>query len=119
MYRASATHLDISFVVRKLSGFSANPGNYHWCSIDRVMSYLKGTMSHGIHYSGYPSVLEGYSVSNWITDADEMKATSGYIYSHWVVGLSLGEHVSRQYLQNLPQRQSPRLWTQLLRKLSG
>jgi hypothetical protein len=73
-------------------------------------------MSHGIHYSGYPSVLEGYSVSNWITYANEMKATSGYIYiySHWVVGLSLGEHVSRQYLQNLAQRQSSRLWTQLL-----
>jgi hypothetical protein len=44
------------------------------------MRYPKGTMSHGIHYSGYPSVLEGYSDSNWITDTDKMKATSGYIF---------------------------------------
>jgi hypothetical protein len=38
-------------------------------------------MSYGIHYSGYPNVLEGYSDSNWISDADELKATSGYIFT--------------------------------------
>ena len=27
------------------------------------------------------SVLEGYSDSNWITNADELKATSGYIFT--------------------------------------
>ncbi|WVZ61408.1 hypothetical protein U9M48_011287 [Paspalum notatum var. saurae] len=41
----------------------------------------KGTTSYGIHYSGYPRVLEGYSDSNWISDADELKATSGYIFT--------------------------------------
>jgi hypothetical protein len=30
---------------------------------------------------GNPTVLEGYSDSNWISNADEIKATSGYIYS--------------------------------------
>jgi hypothetical protein len=25
--------------------------------------------------------LEGYSDSNWISDADEIKATSGYIFT--------------------------------------
>ncbi len=38
------------------------------------MRYLKGTMSYRIHYTGYPKVLEGYSDSNWISDADEIKA---------------------------------------------
>ena len=45
------------------------------------MRYLKGTMSYGIHYTGYPKVLEGYSDSNWISDADEIKATSGYVFT--------------------------------------
>ena len=80
MYLASATRPDISFAVSKLSRFSSNPGDDHWRGIDRVLCYLKGTMSYGIHYLGYPSVLEGYSDSNWITDADELKATSGYIF---------------------------------------
>ena len=45
------------------------------------MRYLKGTASYGIHYTGYPRVLEGYSDSNWISDADEIKATSGYVFT--------------------------------------
>jgi len=64
MYLASATRPDILFVVSKLSRFSSNPGSDHWCGIDQVMRYLKGTMSYAIHYSEYPGVLEGYSDSN-------------------------------------------------------
>ena len=45
------------------------------------MHYLKGTTSYGIHYSGYPKVLEGYSDSNWIFDAEEIKATSEYVFT--------------------------------------
>jgi hypothetical protein len=40
------------------------------------MCYFKGTMSYGIHYSGHPKVLEGYSGANWISDANELYATS-------------------------------------------
>jgi hypothetical protein len=45
------------------------------------MRYLQGTMSYGIHYSGQYAVLEGYSDSNWIYDADELYATSGYVFT--------------------------------------
>jgi hypothetical protein len=38
-------------------------------------------MSYGIHYTGYPRVLEGYCDANWISDADEIFATSGYVFS--------------------------------------
>jgi hypothetical protein len=34
-------------------------------------------MSFGIHYIGYPRVLEGYCDANWITNADEIYDTSG------------------------------------------
>jgi hypothetical protein len=81
MYLASATRPDISFAVSKLSRFVSNPGDDHWHALERVMCYLKGTMSYGIHYAGYPKVLEGYSDSNWISDADEINATSGYVFT--------------------------------------
>jgi hypothetical protein len=42
-------------------------------ALERVVHYLKGTMDYGIHYTGYPRVLEGYSDSNWISHADEIK----------------------------------------------
>jgi hypothetical protein len=45
------------------------------------MRYLRGTSTYGLHYTGYPAVLEGYSDSNWISDADEIKATSGYVFT--------------------------------------
>jgi hypothetical protein len=38
-------------------------------------------MDYGIHYSGYPAVLEGYSDANWISDVDEIYATSGYVFT--------------------------------------
>jgi hypothetical protein len=43
------------------------------------MRYLKGTLV--IHYTGYPTVLEGYYDANWISDADEIYARSGYVFS--------------------------------------
>ena len=32
-------------------------------------------------YIGFPNVLEGFSDSNWISDSDEMKSTSGYVFT--------------------------------------
>ncbi|KAJ1288873.1 hypothetical protein BS78_02G121400 [Paspalum vaginatum] len=81
MYLASATRPDISFAVSKLSRFTSNPRDDHWSALERVMHYLKGTMSHGLHYTGYPKVLEGYSDANWISDADELKATTWYVFT--------------------------------------
>ena len=81
MYLASATRPDISFVVSKLSRYTSNPGNDHWHALERVLHYLKGTMNYVIHYSRHPAVLEGYSYSNWISDIDQIYATSGYVFT--------------------------------------
>jgi hypothetical protein len=45
------------------------------------MRYLKEIMNYRIHYIMYPRVLEGHSDSNWISNADEIKATSGYMFT--------------------------------------
>jgi hypothetical protein len=81
MYLASVTRPDISFTVSKLSRFTSNPGDDHWRALERVMHYLVGTMDYRIHYSGYPAVLEGCSDANWISDVDELYATSGYVFT--------------------------------------
>ena len=64
MYFASVTRHDIAFAVSKLRQFFSNPRDNHWQALERVMRYLKSTASYGIHYTGYPRVLEGYSDSN-------------------------------------------------------
>jgi hypothetical protein len=81
MYLASATRPNISFAVSKLSRFTSNLGDDHWRALERIMHYLVGTMDYRIHYSGYPAVLEGYSDANWISDVDELYATSGYVFT--------------------------------------
>ena len=43
--------------------------------------YLKGTMSHGLHYTRYPMVVEGYRDANWISGAGEIKAISGCVFT--------------------------------------
>ena len=55
-----------------------NPGSDHWHALERVIRYLIGNMSYGIYYSGHPTLLEGYSDSNWISDVDELYVMSGY-----------------------------------------
>jgi hypothetical protein len=64
MYLAGATRPDISFVVNKLNRFTSNLGSDHWCALEHVMRYLRGTSTYGLHYTGYPTVLKGYSDSN-------------------------------------------------------
>jgi hypothetical protein len=57
-YLAGATRPAISFAMRKLSQFVSNSGNDHLQALERVIRYLKGTVSYGIHYTRYPRVLE-------------------------------------------------------------
>jgi hypothetical protein len=80
MYLASATWPNISFAVSKLSRFVSNPGDNHWCALERVLRYLKGTMNYDIHYTRYLKVLEGFCDANWISNADELYATSRYTF---------------------------------------
>ncbi|KAL6331303.1 hypothetical protein AAG906_009731 [Vitis piasezkii] len=44
------------------------------------LKYLRGTINYGLCFSGFPIVLEGFSDANWISDSDEMKSTSGYVF---------------------------------------
>ena len=80
-YATDCTRPDIAYVVGLLCRFTSRPSKEHWHAIERVMRYLKGTMTLGLHYQKYPAVLEGYSDADWNTLSDDSKATSGYIFS--------------------------------------
>jgi hypothetical protein len=59
----------------------SNPGDDHWHAPERVLCYLKGTMSYMIHYSVHPTMLNGYSDVNWISNIDQIYTTSGYVFT--------------------------------------
>ncbi|PHU17416.1 Anthranilate synthase alpha subunit 1, chloroplastic [Capsicum chinense] len=45
------------------------------------MKYLRGTVNYGISYSGFTLTLEGYCDANWISNSNETKFTSGYVFT--------------------------------------
>ena len=80
MYAMISTRPDIAYAVGRLSRYTSNPSSYHWQALNRVFKYLKGTMNYGLVYSGYPSVLEGYSDASWITNSEDHSSTSGWVF---------------------------------------
>lgn len=81
MYVMNCTRPDIAYAVSKLSRYTSNPGKNHWKAIIRVLGYLKYTQNYSLHYTKYPSVVEGYSDANWITGSNDTKSTSGYVFT--------------------------------------
>ena len=81
MYDMNCTRPDIAYAVSKLSRYTSNPSPDHWKAIVRVFRYLKYTQNYGLHYSKYPTVLEGYCDANWISDTKDLKSTSGYLFT--------------------------------------
>ena len=46
-----------------------------------MLRYLKGTFDYGLSYCGYLNILEEYCDANWISDTDEVKPISGYVFT--------------------------------------
>ena len=80
MYLMNCTKPDIAYAIGRLSQYTQSPNQDHQTPIRRVLKYLRGTINYGLYFSGFPSVLKGFSDANWISDSDEMKSTSGYVF---------------------------------------
>nr|GEV28808.1 zinc finger, CCHC-type [Tanacetum cinerariifolium] len=78
MYDITCTRPDIAFAVGKSSRYTSNPGTQHWQAIQRVLEYLKKTMNYRLVYSGYPSVVRGYTDASWISNIEDNLSTSGW-----------------------------------------
>ena len=77
----NCTRPDIVYAVSMLSRFTSNPNKYHWKSMVKVLGYLKHTQNFALHYEKYPIVLEGYCDANWITNFNDTRSTSGYVFT--------------------------------------
>jgi len=38
-------------------------------------------MDWSLHFCKFPTVLEGFCDTNWVTDNDEVSSTSGYVFT--------------------------------------
>ena len=81
MYLMNCSRLNLAYAVSRLSRYTSNPGKSYWTAIIRVLRYPRHTQNYGLHYTRYPAVLEGYSDANWISDSNDTKSTSGYVFT--------------------------------------
>ena len=72
---------DIAYLIGRLSRYTQSPNQDHWVVIHRVVKYLRGTSDYCLCYSGFPNVFKRFSDANWISDLDEMKSTSVYVFT--------------------------------------
>nr|KYP63507.1 hypothetical protein KK1_018084 [Cajanus cajan] len=72
------TRPDIAYTVNKLCQFMHNPFEVHCKATKRLLRYLKGTLHHGLHYkSSSDTEIMAYCDSDWASDQDDMRSTSG------------------------------------------
>ncbi|MED6217053.1 hypothetical protein PIB30_118021 [Stylosanthes scabra] len=65
-----------------LSRFMQKPSQKHYGAARRILRYLQGTQEYDIHYqSTEDSKLLGYTDSDWAGSIDDMKSTSGYVFT--------------------------------------
>ena len=95
-YLANVTRPDISYSVSKLARYTSCPNKTHWEALDRVLRYLKGTISLGLHYRRFPGVLEGYSDASWIAKKSGSNGVTGYVFT--LAGGAVSWKSSRQTL---------------------
>ncbi|XP_020204384.1 uncharacterized protein LOC109789763 [Cajanus cajan] len=78
---ATITRPEISFSVNKVCQFMSNPLEQHWSAVKRILRYLKGTMSLGLHLQptppNSPLSIHAYYDVDWASDPDDRRSTSG------------------------------------------
>ncbi|XP_019459900.1 PREDICTED: uncharacterized protein LOC109359658 [Lupinus angustifolius] len=80
---ATITRPDLAYSVNRVCQFMGNPLDQHWIVVKRILRYLQGTLSFGIHLKVVVSVssllitLTGLCDADWATDPDDRKSVSG------------------------------------------
>ncbi|KAG5895509.1 hypothetical protein JTB14_009220 [Gonioctena quinquepunctata] len=81
MFAAVVSCPDIAYSVGVASRFLNDPSKTHWNAVERIIRYLNATSELGIHYSKEEQLqLSGFSDSDYASDKDTRKSTTGYIF---------------------------------------
>jgi Reverse transcriptase (RNA-dependent DNA polymerase) len=73
------TRPDLTFAVNKASQFMANPTDAHWQLVKRILRYVKGTLSHGLHFTSATDLaLHAYYDVDWAGCLDDRRSTTGF-----------------------------------------
>ena len=73
------TRPDLAYAVQQVCLFMHDPREPHLALLKRILRYVKGTLSTGLHIGAGPvSSLTAYSDADWAGCPDSRRSTSGY-----------------------------------------
>jgi hypothetical protein len=73
------TRLDIAYAVNQVCLHMHSPCDVHWSLVKRILRYIRGSMSPGIHIHPLSSsAMVAYSDADWAGCPDTRCSTSGY-----------------------------------------
>lgn len=81
MYSMLCTRPDISHAVSVTSRYQSNPGSEHWMAVKNILKYLRRTKDIFLVYGGGELRVDGYTDSDFQSDVDDRKSTSGYVFT--------------------------------------
>ena len=75
---ATITRPEISFSVNKGCQFTTHPCEEHWVAVKRILRYLKGTLTWGLHIQSVPKpfFILAYCDADWAANPDDRRSTS-------------------------------------------
>ena len=79
MYAMLCTRPDICYAVGIVSRFQSNPGFDHWVAVKHILKYLRRTRNYMLVYSSQDLIPIGYPDSDFQSDKDTRKSTSGSV----------------------------------------
>ena len=81
MYAMLCTRPDICFAVGVVSRYQSNPGLDHWVAVKHILKYLRRTRNYMLVYSSRDLIPIGYTDSDFQSDRDSRKSTSGAVFT--------------------------------------
>ncbi|MDF3573052.1 hypothetical protein, partial [Enterobacter cloacae] len=81
MYAMLCTRPDISHAVSVVSRYQSNPGEVHWIAVKNILKYLRRTKDLILVYGEDELKVDGFTDSDFQSDIDDRKSTSGYLFT--------------------------------------
>ena len=81
MYAMTCTRPDVAYALSMTSRHQATPGPDHWTAVKNILRYLNRTKNKFLVYGGQRElVAEGYTDASFMTDPDDRRSQSGYVF---------------------------------------
>ena len=80
MHTMLCTRPDVSHALSITSRYQVNPGEKHWMAVKNIFKYLRRTKDMFLVYGETELIVWGYTDSNFLSDRDDLKSQSGYVF---------------------------------------